>query len=91
MRIGRAQPPREPICRARGARYPAAASLASLAVNRARRSSAELRFADALAGAERTGVANVPSTGAGVLAGEGSWSCAGMGADLQQGTGEEEG
>ena len=36
IRIGRAQPPSEPICRARGARCPAAASLA---VSRARRSS----------------------------------------------------
>ncbi len=78
IRMGRAQPPREPTCRARGARCPAAASLASLAVSRPRRSSAESRFVDASAGPECTGAANVRS------AGEGNWSCAGMGTDLRQ-------
>ncbi|MEV0409628.1 hypothetical protein AB0I68_02170 [Streptomyces sp. NPDC050448] len=90
IRIGRAQPPREPICRARGARCPAAASLASLAVSRARRSSAEPLCADVSALPACAGAAIAPFAGADVVAGEGSWSCAGMGTDLRQGVGEEE-
>jgi len=69
-----------------GARCPAAASLASLAVSRARRSNAEPLFAIPAC----VDAVNIPFAVADVVADAGSWSCAGMGTDLRQESGEEE-
>ena len=73
-----------------GARCPAAASLASLAVSRARRSNAEPLFADVSAIPACVDAVNIPFAVADVVADAGSWSCAGMGTDLRQESGEEE-
>ena len=62
-----------------------AASLASLAVSRARHSSAEPLCVDVSVVLGCAGAASVPFAGAEPVAGEGSWSCAGVRTDLRQG------
>ncbi|OON75126.1 hypothetical protein B1H18_23485 [Streptomyces tsukubensis] len=57
-RIGWAQPPSPAIWCARGARWPVAASFASLAVSRARRSSADRPAAEAVTSAGQVCVVN---------------------------------